>query len=149
MYLAKITGLRYGGSFSWHAKAYMAGVLGVHEMQAWEERHQNREVWKRQLDHLRELDQCYLARLAVASGDIVAGLRDKVELEACRKEGLFDHIVWIERPGVPADPTVTYAPQDCDEVILNLGTLEDYHNSLWNFADRHGLLNLQLGGRCV
>lgn len=149
MYLAKITGLRYGGSFSWAGLTYMAGVLGLHPMEAWERRHEDRARWKKELDHLRTLDQTYLAKLAVASGDIVAGLRDKIELEACRKEGIFDHIVWIERTGVPHDITVTYGPENCDDVILNNGTLEDYQNSLWNFADRHGLLKVKLGGPCV
>lgn len=149
MYLAKITGLRYAGSFSWAALPSMALLLKQHPCQAWEERHQNRELWKRELDRMRERDQCFLARLVLRDGDVAAGLRDKVELEAVRAAKLFDHIVWIERAGVPEDTTVTYGPKDCDEVILNLGILEDYHGSLWNFADRHGLLNLQLGGRCV
>lgn len=140
IYLAKITGLRYAGSFSWSALPYMAKILGQHQCQAWEERHANRELWKRELDHLRELDQCYLAREVLKTGDIAAGLRDIKEINAVKKEGLFDHILWIDRPGTPVDPTVTYGPADCDETIWNDGTLEDYHNALRDWAYWRGIL---------
>jgi hypothetical protein len=112
----------------------MARVLGVHPCQAWEERRKNRELWKQELDFIRTTDQCFLARLVVESGDIAAGLRDIKEIQAVKAEGLFDRIIWIDRPGIPVDPTVTYGPEDCDEVLLNDGTLEQYHAKLFEWA---------------
>lgn len=67
MYLAKITGLRYGGSFSWAGLTYMAGVLNLHPMEAWERRHEDRARWKKELDHLRTLDQTHLAKIAIST----------------------------------------------------------------------------------
>jgi hypothetical protein len=133
-YLAKITGLRYAGSFSWAALPYMAARLGIHPQLAWETRHQNRELWKQYCDELRRVDQTLLARMALQSGDICAGLRDKIELEAVKAAKLFDHIVWIARPGIPEDPTVTFSACDCVEYISNDGTLGLFHREIEHWA---------------
>jgi len=138
-YLSTITALRYAGSFSWAALPYMAKLLGLHPQLAWESRHQNRELWKHELDKLRESDQCHLARLVLKQGELAAGLRDKLEIDAVRAERLFDTIVWIHRPGTPPDPTVTFTAGDCDCVIDNYGTLGDFHAELRSFAYLHKL----------
>lgn len=131
-YLAKITGLRYAGSFSWAALPYMAARLGIHPQLAWETRHQNRELWKRYCDELRKVDQTLLARMALQSGDICAGLRDKIELDAVHEAKLFDKIVWVHRPGVPVDTTVTFLDSHpaITDYIANIGTPEDFHRGM-------------------
>jgi hypothetical protein len=139
MHLAKVTGLRYAGSFSWAALPHMAKFLGQHPCQAWEQRHQNRQLWKDELDRLRTKDQCFLARLVIASGDVAAGLRDKAEIQAVRDEKLFNHIVWVHRPGTPVDPTVTYEPGDCDSTLLNAGGLCDFYEAIEAWARTHNL----------
>lgn len=134
IFLGRITQLRYAGSFSWAGLPHMARVLGVHPCQAWEERHKNRELWKQELDFIRTTDQCFLARLVVQSGDIATGLRDIKEINAVKAERLFDRIVWIDRPGNPKDPTVTFTAADCHETIVNDGTPEQYHDKLFAWA---------------
>lgn len=131
-YLAKITGLRYAGSFSWAALPYVAARLGQHPQVAWETRHQHRKQWYDYCNDLRLADPTILARMVIAQGDIAAGIRDKVELEAVKAAGLFDRIVWIDRPGIPQDPTVTFDrdhPAITDH-IKNEGSLEEYHKRL-------------------
>ena len=140
-YVSTKTQLRYAGSFSWAALPHMAEFLGLHPQVAWDTRHQHRETWKRELDRLREQDQCFLARKVLATGEVTAGLRDKAEIDAVKAEKLFDHIVWIDRPGIPVDPTVTFTQADCDVMIQNKGTLADFHETLdWLI----GVLNLPL-----
>lgn len=141
-YLAKITGLRYAGSFSWAGLKYMAARLGVHEQEAWETRRQHRELWKKYLDELRVVDQTLLARMALQSGDICAGLRDKIELDAVHAANLFDRIVWIHRPNIPCDPTVTFLDNHpgITDYVQNLGTLEQFHAGLEARARIWGLL---------
>lgn len=136
-YLAKITGLRYAGSFSWAALPYMSARLGIHPQLAWETRHQNRELWKRYCDELRLVDQTLLARMALQSGDICAGLRDKIELDAVKAAGLFDKIIWVERYGVPIDSTVTFEKDDpaIDFQLTNSGSLEFFHFNLRALAN--------------
>lgn len=134
IFLGRITQLSYAGSFSWAALPHMAKLLGVHPCQAWEERHRQRQLWKDELDKLRLTDQCFLARLVIASGDVAAGLRDIKEINAVKAENLFDRIVWVDRPGTPVDPTVTYRPEDCHETIVNDGDLAQYHAKLFEWA---------------
>lgn len=149
-YLAQITGLRYGGSLSWAGLSHMSTVLRRHPQSCWEERHENRSRWKSELDALRLKEgQTHLARLALASGDIVTGMRDLIEIQAAREEKLFDCILWVERAGIHQDNTVTFSARDADDVILNNGTLEDFHLAIWAWADRHALINLHLGGGCT
>ena len=133
-YLAKITGLRYAGSFSWAALPYVAARLGLHPQVAWETRHQHRAAWYNYCNDLRASDPTILARMVIAQGDIAAGLRDKVELDAIKAERLFDKIIWVERPGIPADPTVTFSPRDCDALLANDGTLEEFHQEIARYA---------------
>lgn len=134
IFLGRITQLRYAGSSSWAALPHMARVLGVHPCQAWEERHKNRQLWFQELNFMRTTDQCFLARILVRDGDISAGLRDKAEIDAVKAERLFDRIIWVDRPGNPKDPTVTFGPEDCDEVIVNDGDLAQYHAKLFTWA---------------
>lgn len=140
-FLAKYTGLRYAGSFSWAALPYMAARLGIHPQLAWETRHQNRELWKSYCDELRRVDQTLLARMALQSGDICAGLRDQIELEAVKSARLFDRIVWIDREGTPEDVTVTFCRNHpaIDDWIPNHGTLEDFHWQIQMWANTEGL----------
>ena len=140
-YLAKITGLRYAGSFSWAALPYMAARLGIHPQLAWETRHQNRELWKKYCDELRVVDQTLLARMALQSGDICAGLRDEIELDAVHDAALFDAIVWVTRPGIPQDPTVTFSEHHhaITAWINNDGALVDFHNKLIQLCDNWNL----------
>lgn len=146
--LAKLTGLRYAGSFSWAAIPFIADFLKQHPMKCWEERHQNRQLWKDRLDYIRDGDETLLAELALATGEIAAGIRDRKELSAVKEAGLFTRIFWIERPGIPEDPTLTFTAADCDEIIVNYGTLDQYKSTLFQWAERNGLIpSLCLSGR--
>lgn len=135
-YLAKITGLRYAGSFSWAALPYVAARLGLHPQVAWETRHNHRKQWYDYCNDLRASDPTILARMVLAQGDIAAGIRDKAEIEAVSAARLFDKIVWIERPGTPEDPTLTFDRKHpaITRVIFNDGTLEDYHTTIHRWA---------------
>jgi hypothetical protein len=145
-YLGKISTIPYAGSTSWAAKGLVAAVLGLHPQVAWETRHQRRMEWKQICDDLRFHDPCRLIRLALwdhpLGHGIVAGCRDKIELDASRRHQVFDRILWIDRLNTPKDPTVTFGPEDCDEIIYNNGTLEAFYLTLSQWADRNGILRV-------
>lgn len=128
----KHLGLRYAGSTSWAAKEAVAKELGVHPQTAYDERHNNRQFWKDHCDYLRRDDPTLLVRWALKTGDICTGVRDHIELYAASP--LFDHIVWVSRPGVPPDFTVTFTWDDVASLggwhLWNDGSLEDYHTRL-------------------
>lgn len=138
--LAHLTGLRYGFSFSRAALPFMCEFLGQDEKTAWEERHHHRMAWKSHLDHLRMGDETLLAEMALGCGEILAGLRDKKELLAVRAKGLFNYILWVNRPGIPPDPTTTFGPSYADEIIENVGTLDEYGEILKRWALSKGLI---------
>lgn len=125
--------LRYTGSTSWAAKESVAAALGVHPQTAYDERHNNRQFWKDHCDWMRRDDPALLVKMCLATGDICTGCRDKVEVLAAAP--LFDHVVWVDRPGTPEDFTVTFTKEDILNLpnggwILNDSTLKDYHTQL-------------------
>lgn len=128
------------GSTSWAALPEMAEALNVPAQIAWENRHLNREFWKSHCDYLRRNDPCYLIRKVLAGGNIVSGIRDRVELEAALSEGLFDAVLWIDRPGFPADPTVTFDKSLATDVIVNDGTLEHFRETVLSWAALKGFI---------
>lgn len=138
-FLGKNTCLTYIGSLSWVALPYMAKILGICEQEAWETRHDRRVEWYEALNEYRKDDPTRLVRDSLARGTIVVGVRDRLEIVESRREGLLTHILWIDRPGIPRDPTITYGPGDCDQVILNDGTLPEFHGQLLAWCAQHNI----------
>jgi hypothetical protein len=142
MFMSQHLGFKYGGSTSWAALPIMAKFLGLHPMHAWETRHQNRELWKSHLDYLRRDDACLLMRLALADGaNIITGVRGGPEIDLAITERLFDHIIWINRPCTPVDPTVDFGPDKASLVINNGCTLEYFHFLLTKWAQTVAPIN--------
>lgn len=132
--IARITKLQYAGSFSWAVLPLIAHALDIHPQIAWDTRRANRQFWYEFCNDLRKNDPSLLARMVLENGEVTAGMRDKVELEAVKREALFNHIIWVSRPGTPRDPTITFGPDDCDGTIRNGGTLEEFHITLFEWA---------------
>jgi len=161
IYLSKLTTIPYAGSTSWAAKEIVAEQLEIHEQEAWETRHTHRAQWKSICDAVREKHQTILIERALASvnmnsasdfledwSGIVVGVRDYEEIYAAKQQKLFGRILWIDRPGIPEDPTVTFTASDCDEVIVNDGTLDRFKIELFLWAERNELIPaLYLSGK--
>lgn len=130
-------GLPYGGSTSWAAMPLMAALMKTHPQLAWEHRHENRQFWKDACDRFRENDPLLLIRRALDStphARVITGIRDRVEITAAREAQIFRHIVWVERPGVPPDPTVTFDARDATDFIRNDGDLRRFHRNITRWA---------------
>ena len=132
-FLGQVSLLRYIGSLSWVGKGVVASALGLCEQEAWDTRHQHREEWYRILNEYRRSDHARLVKDSLMLGEIVVGLRDRDELSECRRQNLLTHTVWIDNPRVAKDPTTTYGPEDCDLVIANDSSIEDFHRKLLSF----------------
>ncbi len=139
IFLSTITPLRNAGTTSKYLTKHVAARLGVSEEQAYAERHANRKFWYDVGNEIREGDPTLLLREAFEHGELTGGLRDIAEVVGCREEGLCDLMVWVERPSVPPDPTVTFGPEHCDLVIRNDGTLDEYRRRLRRLAEFGGL----------
>lgn len=139
-WLAENTPLRLGLTTSQVIAPVIAAEDGVSVEVAFARRHQERERWFRRGNELRRNDPAYLVRGCLAGGEIAVGLRNADEIEAARAEGLIDLFVWVERD-VPRDPTQTFDASLCDVVILNNGTLAEFHERLRALARFAKLLN--------
>lgn len=120
-YFADVVGARYNGSLSWTGLPVVAARLGLCHQEAWDTRHDRRMEWKAVLDDYRRADPARLVRDGLAAGPVLVGVRDGVELRAALADGLVRHAVWVNRPGTPPDPTVTYTAADCTTVLENPG----------------------------
>lgn len=133
LYAASATELVYGGSPSSTVLPIIAHTLGIPEEQAWAERHEHREFWLHWCHAFREPDFTLLLRLALGRGDTAVGIRGRLELHHAVQNKVIDHVVWIDNPRVPVDPTVEYSAADCDLTLVNGGSLRNYYDKLGKF----------------
>lgn len=136
---SQITGLKYAGSISWVHKSIVAEQLSLPEQIAWDTRHDNRLEWRRILDDYRTSDPAVLVRNCTLVAPILSGIRNFIELQAAMAEGLIKIAVWVERPGIAIDPTVTYNSSNCTHVLNNSGDLSHLKLQLIELANATGL----------
>lgn len=124
---ATATGLTNAGTASKYLAPYVA-ALGITPEEAYRLRHVNTADQIRIGHEVRKDDPAILVRQMLAVGPVGGGLRAKDEIRAARAEGLFDLAVWIERiGGMPVvDTTLEFGPEECDLVLHNDGTEEEF-----------------------
>jgi hypothetical protein len=133
-YLAKVTELRFAGTTSLYLAKYVAARLGVSEQDAYSTRHLNRNLWHRVGREIRKQDPALLIRESLLHAEIVGGIRDHEEIAACKQDHLVDLIAWIDNDRVSNDSTVTFVERDCDIVVPNHGSLEEFYWRLLRLA---------------
>ncbi len=138
-YLAKITHLRFAGTTSVYLAKYVAARLEISVQQAYRTRHQNRNFWNRLGNEIRKQDPGQLLRESLEHAEIVGGVRGVEEIAVCRSNNLVDLIVWIDNVRVPRDSTLKFSESDCDVVVPNHGSLEEFHGHLLRLAHFAGL----------
>lgn len=108
----------------------------------------HRQDWYEQIKAYNTPDNARLAREIYAKSDIYVGIRSSVELDAIRKEGLFDYSIWVDRsklaePESAASCSVT--KEMANYVLDNNGTLEQLKtNTLALYWD---LISLEYAGK--
>lgn len=132
---SRITKLKYAGSLSWLHKEIVASKLDIPDQTAWENRHINRMEWRRILDEYKQGDDSKLVKRSLEFSKIVVGIRKFSELQASMAEGLIKISVWIDRPGIEIDPTITYTSSSCTHVISNSGSLSYLNDQLVLLAE--------------
>lgn len=137
-WLGKHTGLIYpGGGCSLVALPLVGSVMDVSLEECWATRHECRLFWFHFLNACREKSfQTLLVTLVLARGDMVTGIRSFKELRAAVDARLVDRTIWIHRANIPVDTTVEYDELDCHHVIINSGTLSEYHAKLRRFCQQ-------------
>lgn len=90
----------------------------------YEQRVNYRRFWADWIDNYNKTsaDGARLYRETVQQGThLLTGLRKKHEFLAFMNTGWPDLAIWVDRPGIPRDPTQEYGPELCDIVIRNDG----------------------------
>jgi cytidylate kinase len=137
-YLAQVTRLRFAGTTSVYLARYVAARLGVTVEQTYRTRHANRNLWHKVGNDVRRLDPARLVRESLEHAELTGGVRKIEELQACRREGLVDLVVWVANDRARPGPTLTISPRDCDVVVENHDTLQGFHERLFEMAQSHG-----------
>lgn len=93
------------------------------------DRHNHRAEWFELIAAYNAFDLSRLARELLVEHDIYCGMRNRAELLACKEQGVFDHIVWVDATGRGIPPedasSCTVGIQDATYIIYNNGTLND------------------------
>jgi len=129
-YFCLTTGLTYAGSSSSMVLPIIADSIGVPLERAWAERHQNRKFWIEWCHAFRHDDPALLVTMALGAGDVVVGVRGKIELHSVQQRKLIDYTVWVDNPTVPDDPTVEFGVADCDFSIPNRGGVTELYRRI-------------------
>lgn len=80
---------------------------------AFSDRRNNRELWASLIRDFNRDDKSRLAKLVCEGGYGYTGLREKEEVEECLRQGIFTHVIWVNRPDLPEnDPTMTFSFTD-------------------------------------
>jgi len=147
-----VYGCHYVGSTSDVVNPLIARERGMTPEENWATRHQNRKFWYDWCNEFRKDDPTKIARATMETGgNIIVGLRDKAELEACRNAKLFGIVIWVDNPRVPPDPTVTFTRSDCDIVVDNDGSFAKFFSKLtrlFTFAG-YDVLHPASGCKCT
>jgi len=136
--------LRYTAGTSYWARHLVfkkfRGIYDYPDAEAcWLDRHSHREEWAAVIGHHNARDPIQLYRDCLAEQDILTGVRWRREMLACREAKLVDLWLWVERPGIPADPTQEFTAGECDLTIVNDGTLEDLRKKVERIAEGLGI----------
>jgi hypothetical protein len=139
LFLRDEYGLRYRESTSEFAAHFVRPALariGIHypsDRACWLDRRNHRQFWCDEIERFHRHDKARMYRQMSETHDIIDGLRKRSDLDACRAEGIVELALWIDRPDC-IDPTCEITPADCDVVIRNHGTLEEFKAELRRWA---------------
>jgi hypothetical protein len=146
------TKAKYGESTSWAMCPYLAAALHLPVQFAWENRHNDRMFWKAWCDAFRKEDPTIMSKMVLAHGDILVGTRGQIEFHETMKAKVVDHAVWVERPGVPPDPTVDFTKEEVlsyegrASVLVNDGSIDDLRTKVRSLAKQLHMLKGEMYG---
>lgn len=101
------------------------------------DRHNHRAEWFDLITEFNTPDKTALAKLIMNNNDIYVGMRNSDEIAACKKEGIFDFVIWADRPGTPKERSESFniTEKDADFIIVNDGSKFDFKEKLASKVD--------------
>ena len=101
--------------------------------QCFEDRMNHRGEWFDLICEYNKNDPARLAKKILENSTTYVGMRSSEELDACKKQGIFDLVIWIdaeERVGVEDSNSCTITKDQADIIIENNGTLYEFEQRL-------------------
>lgn len=138
-------GFNFMSSSEFVGREVMWGNWGVAKYATFEDmfadRLNHRVLWMEMISAYNTPDKTKTASTMLSRGyDMYVGMRRYNELEACRLNNLFDHIVWVDRSSVldPENGSMDITRENCgfDYLIDNNGTLEDLEQAVDELVTR-------------
>ena len=108
------------------------GYLTVEE--CYQDRVNHRSEWFDMISEYNKDDKARLAKDIMATSDAYVGMRSSDEIAACREQGVFDLVVWVdasERKPLEDASSFNISRNDADVFIENNGFENDlYHKAM-------------------
>lgn len=105
--LAELLGVKYASSsqaaldiFLFDQINHLRGNMGMEpyktKVEAFEDRHQHRDMWHILISDYNKNDRARLAKKIMENNDCYVGMRCELELAECLRIGLFDEVIWVD-----------------------------------------------------
>lgn len=133
-YLKTKYNLAFESSSMFCARAFIAEKMGYNSPEeAYEDRHNHRQTWYDLIHEYNQGDLAKMGRNILTEYDIYCGLRDKLELNSIKHEGLVDIVIWVDRSKIlppESNSSISITADMCDYIVDNNSTLENLYQQL-------------------
>ncbi|MCR9292891.1 MAG: hypothetical protein NXI32_09240 [bacterium] len=95
--------------------------------EAYLDRVNRRAEWYEAIREYNQLDRARLAKELLREADIYVGMRDLEEIIACKEQGIFDWIIWVDasKRKPPEDKSSFNISPDLANVVINNNDTEE------------------------
>lgn len=89
----------------------------------------HRDEWYLEICNYNKDNRARLATDITKRVSCYVGMRDKAEFDECKKQGIFDLIIWVDASKrLPEEPSTSFniSKSDADIIVENNGTFEEF-----------------------
>lgn len=89
----------------------------------------HREEWYLEICNYNKDNRARLANDITKRVDCYVGMRDKAEFDECKKQSIFNLVIWVDASGrLPEEPSTSFniTKSDADIIIENNGSFEEF-----------------------
>lgn len=98
----------------------------------------HRAEWYDLICEYNKADKARLAKGILEMADCYVGMRDRDEINECKKQGLFDLIIWVdasERLPLESPESFNIDKSQADIVVDNNGTFEEFKDRVFRLGN--------------
>lgn len=102
-------------------------------MQCYDDRHNHRAEWYNLITGYNENDRARLAKEILSTNDCYVGMRDREEIQECRRQGIFDLIIWVDASDrLPLEDSSSFNIDKglADIILENNSTLSEFESKV-------------------